>query len=302
MGKDGGWKRYFHDNRRCADLINGIGCNGEQIVKEVDLQDVDPTSSKRSRDALRKVALGMNFLIIGIENQEEMDYELVLRNMLYDAYDYEKQLAKIQKEVRKEKGLEPGEYLYGFKKDSKLNPIATFILYAGKIPWQGPHCLHDMLDFKDVPKTLQNMISDYKINVIDIREFEHTEVFQSDLKQVFDFIKCSDDKLKLLELVENDPYYKEMENDAFEVVARYTNSKELVCAKDYSVKGGKNDVCKAIQDLMEDSRVKGREEGREESVGLFVKTLREFHVSEEEIIQRIMKEFSVTEENAKGYL
>ena len=29
------------------------------------------------------------------------------------------------------------------------------------------------------------------INVIDIRKFENTEVFHTDVKQVFDFIKCS---------------------------------------------------------------------------------------------------------------
>lgn len=33
MGKDGGWKGYFHDNRRCADLINGIGCNGDEVYE-----------------------------------------------------------------------------------------------------------------------------------------------------------------------------------------------------------------------------------------------------------------------------
>lgn len=254
MGKDEGWKKFFHDNRRCADLINGVGCKGEQVVKDTDLQDADPTSSKRSRDALRKVALGTNFMIVGIENQEEMDYELAVRNMIYDASDYEKQLVKIQKEVREEKGLAPGEYMYGFKKDSKLNPLATFVLYAGKEPWDGPRCLHDMLNFSDVPNSLQEIVSDYKINVIDIRQFENTDVFQSDLKQVFDFIRCSDDKKKLLDLVEGDAYYKAMDTDAFDVVTKYTNSKELVKAKAYTIEGGKNDVCKAIQDLMADSR------------------------------------------------
>ena len=95
MGKDEGWKKYFHDNHRCADLINGVGCKGEQIVKATDLQDADVTSSKRSRDALRKVAFGTNFMIVGIENQEERDYELALRNMIYDVSDYEKQLIKL---------------------------------------------------------------------------------------------------------------------------------------------------------------------------------------------------------------
>ena len=45
---------------------------------------------------------------------------------------------------------------------------------------------------------------------------------------------------------------------------KYTNSKELVQVKDYTVEGGKNNVCKAIKDLMEDSRKEGIEEGREE--------------------------------------
>lgn len=263
MGKDGGWKEYFHDNCRCADLINAIGCNGEQIVKATDLQEGDPTLKKRSRDIVRKVAFGTSFMIVGIENQEEKDYELPLRNMIYDVSDYEKQLNRIQKEVRSEKGITSGEYMYGFKQDSKLNPLVTFVLYAGKEPWDGPYCLHDMLNFADVPKSLQKMVSDYKINIIDIRQLKNTEVFHSDLKQVFDFIRCADDMDMLLELVNNDAYYSEMDETAFDVITKYTNSKELVKAKDYSVKGGKNNVCKAIQDLMADSRKKGREEGRE---------------------------------------
>lgn len=97
------------------------------------------------------------------------------------------------------------------------------------------------------------------INVIDIRKFENTEVFHTDVKQVFDFIRCSEDKKKLVELVENDVYYTQMDEEAFDVVTQYTNSKELIKAKEYVLEGGKRNVCKAIRDLMDD----GREEGRE---------------------------------------
>ena len=259
MGKDGGWKTYFHDNRRYADLINGVGCHGRQIVKETDLQEEDVTAKDKSRDILRKVAFGTSFVIVGIENQEERDYSLPLRNMFYDVSNYEKQASKIRKEVRKETNLEAGEYLYGFKKDSKLHPLATFILYAGKEPWETPKRLHDILDFTDVPEELRDVVSDYKINVIDIREFENTDVFQTDLKQVFDFIRYSTDKKKLLDLVKNDAYYQAMDEDAFDVITQYTKSKELVQNKDYTIEGGKNDMCKAIQDLMADSKEEGRE-------------------------------------------
>ena len=171
-------------------------------------------------------------------------------------------LLQERKEVRSNpQGLSSGEYLYGFKKDSKLNPLITFVLYAGKSPWSGPVCLHDMLDFTNMPDVLKSIVADYKINVIDIRRFENTDVFQTDVKQIFDFIRYSENKEKLLELVESDEYYHQMEDDALEIVTKYTNSKELVKAKEYQVIGGKNDVCKAIKDLMDDSREEGREEG-----------------------------------------
>ena len=173
MGKDGGWKSYFHDNRRYADLINGVVCHGKQIVKETDLQEEDVSAKEKRRDILRKVAFGTSFVIVGIENQEEKDYSLPLRNMFYDVMNYEKQASKIRKEVRKDKNLVSGEYMYGFKKESKLHPVATYILYAGKEPWQSPNSLHDILDFTDVPKEFRNIVSDYKINVIRILKFSN---------------------------------------------------------------------------------------------------------------------------------
>lgn len=127
--------------------------------------------------------------------------------------------------------------------------------------------------FEDIPECLQKLVSDYKINVIDIRNFENTKVFQTDVKQVFDFIRCSKDKEKLLELVENDEYFSHMEEDAFEVVTQYTKSKELVEVKNYESIGGKRDVCKAIKDLMEDSKMEGREEGRESTLKIAISNL-----------------------------
>lgn len=43
------------------------------------------------RDLVRKTPFGVNFAIVGIENQEEIDYALPLRVLCYDAGEYEKQ-------------------------------------------------------------------------------------------------------------------------------------------------------------------------------------------------------------------
>lgn len=269
MEKDEKWKTYFEDNRRYADIINGIGCDGVQMVKDTDLLEADSAAGKKQRDLLRKAAFGMNFAIVGIENQEKTDYALPLRNMQYDIGWYGRQMAEIRRKVRaNRKGLRPGEYMYGFKKESRLHPAVTFVLYAGEEPWDGPKCLYDILDFTDIPEKLKSMVYDYGTNIIDIRRFENTEVFRTDVKQVFDFIRCSESKEELKELVENDDYYRYMEKDAYEVVTSYTNATELVNIERYEQDGGKVDMCKAIKDLMDDSRTEGLELGRSEGIEL----------------------------------
>ena len=262
MRKAEEWNVFFEDKHRFADLINGIGCAGAQLVKDTDLSEIDTVAERKNRDLLRRVAVGMNFVLVGVENQEVNDYEMPFRTMCYDISMYQKQIRKIKRKNRKnQNGLDAGEFMYGFKKDDTLNPVITFVLYAGETSWDGPRSLCDMMNLSEFPQELRKMIPDYKINVISIRQFENTEVFKTDVRQVFDFIRCSNDKKKLLELVENDVYYKEMNDDAFSVIIKYTNSKELVQKKEYLIEGGKKDVCKAIKDLMSDSREEGREEG-----------------------------------------
>lgn len=116
MEKDSGWKTYFLDKRRYADIINGIGCAGTQIVKSTDLTEDDGQARNgRARDLLRRSAFGVNFALIGIENQDAMDYELPLRTMNYDMAVYEKQALKIRKEIRQRnrqrEKVTAGEYL-----------------------------------------------------------------------------------------------------------------------------------------------------------------------------------------------
>lgn len=289
MGKDTGWKRFFSDNERYADLINGFGCGGEQIVQKEDLQEADVQTgiqksecfvaaqknrrgghSAKQRDMVRKTAFGINFAVIGIEHQEEIDYKIPLRQMSYEAGEYEKQAAAIRKEVRNDpKGLSSGEYLYGFRKDSKLYPVITFILYTGEKEWNGPLYLSDIIDFHEIPDSLKEMVNDCRIHLLEIRKWDHMEVFQTDVRQVFEFIHYSKDAKKLRELVAEDPYYKEMDEDAFDVVVTYTKAEELVQVKDYHKKGGGIDMCEALTTLIEEGRVEGIELGRLEGENSF---------------------------------
>ena len=84
-------KKFFSDDERYADLINGLICQGRPVVRKEDLQDLDtqtgiwndPAIHKsknrrrvKLRDLVKKASFGVNFLVIGIENQQTIDYSL----------------------------------------------------------------------------------------------------------------------------------------------------------------------------------------------------------------------------------
>ena len=299
MEVDVSWKEYFRDDARYVDIINGIGCGGQQLVKPEDLQEADTQTlfgrlyrvlGKGGRiyvrDMVRKVAFGVNFAIIGIENQELVDYAMPLRCMVYDAGEYEKQASRIRRKLRKQKGLRAEEYLCGFCKDSRLYPAITFVLYGGKEKWDGPEKLSEMLDLTGVPEALRKFVSDYPVHIIEIRNFENTGVFQTDVKQVFDFIRCAGDKASLFKLVQNDENFRCMEEDAYEVVTNYVKADELIQVKDeYRREDGKVDMCQALKDLIEDGRIEGRAEGHSTAIKSIVIKMVNKGKSDEEIME-----------------
>lgn len=262
MGKDVEWVDFFEDDCRYADAINGIVFSGKQVVSEADLSELDTRAGKKVRDLVRKTALGVNFAIVGIENQDEMDYEFPIRIMEYDVKRYKKQVTRTRNQLKQQKEkLNPGEFLYGFKKDSRLHPVVTFALYSGVKKWDGPLSLHDIIDFTDIPDELRKLVADYRIHLIDIRRFKDTSVFKTDLRQVFDFIRCAEDKKALLELVSEDEYFKNISQDTYDVITKYANLGEgVIKMEKYKGENGEINMCKGLRDLIDDSKEEGREE------------------------------------------
>ncbi len=282
MEKDISWKEYFRDDERYADVINGIGFGGRQLVVGENLEEADTqtifggwyggslgTSIRgrrkqmrriRTRDMLRKVAFGVSFAIVGLENQELVDYAMPLRCMIYDVGEYEKQAGQIRKMLRKQKGLQVEAYLYDFDKNNKLCPVVTFVLYGGREPWDGPRTLHEMLDIGGLPEPMRALVADYPLHLVDIRRLKDTDVFKTDVKQVFDFIRCAEDKKELFKLVQGDENFRCMEEDAYEVATSYVGAEELITVKDEYRKDGKIDMCQALKELLADERMEGRKE------------------------------------------
>ncbi len=93
--------------------------------------------------------------------------------------------------------------------------------------------------------------------MVDIKRLKNTNVFHTDIKQVFDVIQCAKDKGKMKKLMQEEPAYQHMSKDAYEVVAAFTKSKELV-QMEQTWKGETIDMCKALQDWAAEEREEGR--------------------------------------------
>lgn len=321
MEKDLQKKGYFYDPERFADLINGVMCSGRQIVSPTDLTELDSQTGQfdvsagqdkrhkklrdRHRDLMRKAAFGVNFMVFGIENQEETNYLMPMRCMSYDAEEYERQAAQISKQVRKRKGITGTEFMSGFAKDSRLSPCITVVLYYGD-RWDGATELYDILDFSAIPEELRGVVNNYKIYLCEIRKFSDTNVFRTDLKQVFDCVRYSDNPEKLYKLVANDLSYREMQGDTYDLIAQYTKTNELMQVKRYTKKEGKVDMCKAITELIEKGRKEGVEQGIEQGIqqGLrdgaraFIETSIHRGAAYDYIVEMVQQCFGFSKENA----
>ena len=76
------------------------------------------------------------YVVLGIENQDKIHYAIAVKNMLYDALQYAKQVEEAKRSYRdrsKKKRLvvKFRRILSGLKKEDKLMPVITLVVYFG---------------------------------------------------------------------------------------------------------------------------------------------------------------------------
>lgn len=128
--------------------------------------------------------------------------------------------------------------------------------------------LYGLLDFTDLPDALKNKVQNYSVNLIEIRKLsdEQLSELKTDLKQVLSFIKCSENKDALYRLIKSDAAYQTIDQEAFQVMSNYTHADQLIKQTEEHEEGERYNMCKAIDDLIEDGRMEGRMEGRVELI------------------------------------
>ena len=99
-----------------------------------------------------------------------------------------------------------------------------------------------------------------------MRHFPNEEWFKTDLRQVCGFLKRTNDKTKLkIYIEENQAVFANLPEDAYDLLSVMAGIRNLKLIKqEVKAEGGGFDMCKAIKEMLRDSRREGRQEGEQE--------------------------------------
>ena len=288
--KDISLARYFDDNARCADLLNGYVFHGDQVIAAEDVQEVDsrvtgieinPVENEikytqQFRDFVRKTIFGVGCVIVEIENQERIHYAMPIRVLSEEAKEYERQMKIIQKQHEMQKDLKKSDDFLGkFTKADYINGIVSLVIYYGKEPWDGPMDLYEMLDLEEIPNEMRHLMNHYPIHVLEVRRFKNTEWFQTDLREVFEVIQHAESKRSLKKFVEsNEERLDNMARDACELIAVVTDTPEFAFRdKAYETGEGNVKMCQGMKEWLEEKYEEGHAEERVRSIANIMQNL-----------------------------
>ncbi len=312
-------KNFWRDNHHFADLFNAALFNGEQVLNPDDLSEADTDVSsilkfnghaetvQKVLDVVKKTAYGIDFVIWGLENQEKIHYAMSLRHMVGDAFSYLKEYQEIAAKNQKDKNFASSdEFLSNMKKTDRLHPMISLCVYYGENPWDGPLCLMDMLE---VPEKIKPLVSDYKMNLIELRTSGFLQFHDQDVNTVFDISRWiyerNYDKINTV--------YRERQiaSELGMVIGAITQSQKLIDhALESERKGGQVNMCSALEELEKKAEQKGEQRGikkgeqrglQEGMIAGTIKTCKKFNLNQEETIKNVMEEFSLSKEEAEKY-
>ena len=264
MGKvDAATKKYLMQSSVFADIFNFYLYEGQQVIHPGQLRELDPAEIsmpygadrkgepvQRYRDLFKALSAMEDqraaYLLLGIESQDEVHYAAPVRNLLYDALQYARQVEETARNHREQKdyrGRDRGEFLSGFYREDKLLPVITLVVFFSPKEWDGPRSLREMMAAEDA--AIRSMLPDYRIHLVSPAELSKADFgkFHTSLGDVLEFIKYSMDKDKLVEWLEGEKQDLVLGQKEVEVLNACVNADLRIQPEEEGVK-----MCKAIQD------------------------------------------------------
>ena len=265
-------KEYVRRNDIFADLFNFFLYNGKKVIKPENLREMDITeialpfgngkdsSVQKLRDVLKILRVMEDdeaiYVLLGTELQAVIHYAMPPKNMLYDAIKYVDQINTIARAHKDKRDINGDAFLSGFEKTDKIIPIITLTVYFGSKKWDGPITLHEMFTTKN--ETLLKFVPDYRINLIspEAMSDEDFEKFHTEFRKVMKFIKYSENKKALQDMLKEDKSFETVSRDTANVINAVTHSGLKIPEKEEVV-----NMCKAIEDIRTEGYNEGRDKG-----------------------------------------
>lgn len=287
--KDTVTAKYMRQNNVFADAFNYFVYEGEQVIDPNSLEELDTREIEvpyggeegaeqpvqRTRDVIKSVTAMTDqktaYLVLAVENQSNVHYAMAVKNMVYDALQYAKQVEKAVASHRTSgdyKTADSDEFLSGFMKEDRLMPVITLVIYFDYKVWDGPMSIHDM--FNESDSRVLALVPDYKINLIAPASIEDSdfEKFSSTLREVLSFIKYSGNAKKLEETINSNDKFRHLGRTEVDVLNACISA-NLIMKQDEEVL----DVCRAIQTIASDAEKKGRIENLLQNIKSLMETM-----------------------------
>lgn len=272
---------YMNQPERIQSLLEYY--TGEELPKDWALScrdestffswtDVKEKSSYRQRDILKKVETPEGLYYLGVENQDKINLIFPWRQMHMDCLMYERQIQQIKQNNGNhiERYGRNDDYLYRFKSGDRVAPVITLVLYWGKKAWRKPVGILDMAEMIAMPKGIRKMAEDYRIHLISMHEipWDALQKMKSDLKYVLGLMKCGNSRKEYEEFIlQNRENFSHIPKSAVDVLHTCMNIKELTRILEYhmtEVGEEETDMCRALEQIIEESREQGIEKGIEQ--------------------------------------
>jgi hypothetical protein len=280
--KDVVTKEFMRNNEVFADAVNYCIFNGQNIVKPEDLHELDTAEAlfvvgedvtgkeikegvQKYRDILKhciiKKSSKQTYVIVGVENQTEINYAMPVKNMLYDAINYGNQVKELAKKNKAEHSFENNaEFLSGLKKTDRLIPVITITVCFNPKEWDGARSLHELLITDEENQNILKYVNDYKLNLIAAGEIKDFNKFSTKLGKVLEFIAASTDRNRLTELLYREKeFFTAADTASVELLNMWTG----LCIKADNNDGKKAiNVCKGLEDWAAEEKAEGHAEGQ----------------------------------------
>ncbi len=271
LSRDSVLNNFFGRPEIFADLFNTWIYDGEQVIRPEALVPAARLLSETIANSKGFVKLtrfrdifkvyrdkDATYIMLGIENQSAIHYAMPLRNMIYDALAL---LARVRQKQKKHLALKdlkhPDEYLSRFSLTDHLDPVITLVVYTGSRPWDGPQSLHEMIKFPN--EKLRRYVPDYFINLIVPVKLSEAQLakLNTELCEVFGYIKYAKDKDLLYAFIRQHPKFQELSYDAVMAINVCTNAKiKLTTSKEEKI-----NMCQALIDMKQEAWQDGHDSG-----------------------------------------